>query len=312
MPRLLGTEEWNKAAINRTVSYLLNCAAEAAALSDTFGSTQIQDDRSTRQEGTALFEVRNARMELVTEALALLLVSDNLNDAIRFLADPGWILNGHAMKDNPEGFGTLSTNIRQFVRISLFVTLAGEGQMRATMEELAFSTERGYLGVQWRREAEREFVSVLPVLYAIAVASRSERETIDFLGSQITAAVRNATHIDLMEEPDFQLLGIYATPPLAQPKEVSRQTVFNWIDGLAALWEMERRYAMRVRQMRQDTYHWNAINPTGDLVDWSLLIAEVAALRSGRSPVPLNIEVLPEMRFCQELASAFAQHAPRK
>jgi hypothetical protein len=306
MPRLLGTEEWNQAAIKRTVDYLTACVEEAPALSKVFGSMQVRERPAAHDESTSLFEVRNARMELITDALALLLVSDDLDGALRFLGDPGWILNGHATRKQSEGFGTLNTNIRQFVRLSLFASLAGKGQMRATNEELAFSTEYGYLSLQWRGHTEREFVSVLPVLYSIAVASRSEGEARDFLASLITEAVQTKTHIDLMELPEFQVLGIYATPQIAGKPGIHAETVFNRFDGFVAMWEMERRYALRIRQMRQDTYHWNGLNPAGDLVDWSLLIAEVAALRSERSLFPLNVELLPEMRFCQELASALA------
>lgn len=305
MPRLPGTENWNEEAIRRTVSYLLSCVAEAPALSKVFGSTQVREHTSVREESTSLFEVRNARMELITDALALLLVSNDLNSAVRFLGDPGWILNGHATEEKSKGFGTLKTNIRQFVRLTLFATLARKGQMRLKKRELTFETEYGYLSVHWRREADREFVSVLPVLYSIAVASGSEREAVHFLASRIREAVQTPTHIDLLEQPEFQVLGIYAIPQVARQTGLHAETVFNPFDGFVALREMERRYSLRVRQMRQDRYHWNGLSPAGDLVDWSLLITEVAALRS-RISLFSQIAVSPEMRFCQELASVLA------
>jgi hypothetical protein len=244
-------------------------------------------------------------MELITEALALLLVSDNLKRAILLLGDPGWILSGHATPEKSESLGSFSTNIRQFVRLSLFATLARKGQMHATKEELAFSMEYASLSAQWRSEAEREFVSVLPVLYSIAIASRSGREAY-FLASRIMEAVQNPTHIDLMEQPEFRVLGIYTIPQIGRQTDFRDETLFNPLGGFVALREMERRYALRIRHMRQDTYHWNRLNPDEDLVDWSLLIAEVAALRSG---IPLFLrdnEISPEMRFCQELALALA------
>jgi hypothetical protein len=227
MPRLPGTEDWNEAAIRRTVDYLLNCIEEAPALSDAFGSTQVRAHSSVREQSTSLFEERNARMELITDALALLLVSDDLDRAIRFLGDPGWILTGHATKEKSGRFGTLDTNIRQFVRLSLFAALASKGQMRATKEGLAFSTEYGYLSVQWKRETEREFVAVLPVLYSIAIASRSEREAVDFLAFRIVEALQTPTHIDLMEQPEFQVLGIYAIPHIARQTGLYAPRWFN-------------------------------------------------------------------------------------
>jgi hypothetical protein len=45
----------------------------------------------------------------------------------------------------------------------------------------------------------------------------------------------------------------------------------------------------------------------GDLVDWPLLIAEVAGLRNGFKPfLPDNIEIAAEIRFCWDLATALA------
>jgi hypothetical protein len=273
MPRLLGTEEWDKAAISRTVNYLLGCAEEAFALSRVLGSSGARDRNPAREESTIAHEVLNARMELVTDALALLLVSDELDNAMRFLDDPWWILGGHATVEGSMGFGTVTINIRHFVRLSLFSALGGKGTMRATNEVIGFSTAQGYLNVLWRSEAEREFVSVLPVLYSIAIASRSESETVDFLASLMIEVVQNPTHTDLMEQPEFQVLGIYAIPEIARQTRLHAPRSVNPLDGFVAFQEMERRYALRVRQMRQDTYHWNQLNPTGDLVDWGLLIS---------------------------------------
>jgi hypothetical protein len=305
MPKLVGTEHWNKEAIARTVRYLLNCVREASALGDAFSSTQVRDQTFDRGKSDPLFEARDVRLELITEALALLFVSDDLASAIGLLVDPGWVLTGHATTDKLE---TFDTNIRQFVRLSLFATLAGKGQIRATKEGLAFSSDRVNLSVRWKPEEEREFVSVLPVLYSIAVASRSASEIVNFLGSRIAKTVQTPTHIDLIEQPEFQFLGVYTVPEIPRQTGFEAVTGFHPLGGFVAFREMERRYSLRVRRMKQDEYRWNQLNPTGDLVDWSLLIAEVAALRS-KIPfqlLPRDMEVLPEMRFCQELASALA------
>lgn len=193
--------------------------------------------------------------------------------------------------------------------ISLFTALAGKGQMRATEEELALLVPYGYLSVQWRREAEREFLSVLPVLCSIAVASESESGVLDLLAFRIAEAVRAAIHIDLMDRPEYQVLGIYAIPQIAGQNSFRAETLLNPLDGFFALREMERRYTLKSpsdEARHVSLEYWNEMNPAGDLVDWTLLIAEVAALRSKILRFPPDFEVSPEIRFCHDLASALA------
>jgi hypothetical protein len=304
MPRLPGTENWDRVAIMRTVNYLVNCTEEASVLSNAFSSTQVRAGSTAPRARASKFEVRNARMELITEAISLLLVCDDLQGATRFLNNPNWILSGHSRGAESEHFGNIDTNISQFVRLTLFLSLTGNGQMRASKERFAFSTSNGYLNVLWGRESEREVISVLPVLYFIAVASRSESETLRWLSSLIMEKVETSAHIDLIEKPIFRILGIYTVP--TERMGLHSGVPFNPIDGFRAFREMEWRYASRIRQMREDEYHWKAVNPPGDLIDWSLLIAEVAALRSKVHPFPKDVEDSPEMRFCRDLASSFA------
>ena len=65
----------------------------------------------------------------------------------------------------------------------------------------------------------------------------------------------------------------YRVPALASP-----------IDALIAVQQMESRYEQRLQSYRQDRYHWDLLNTEGDLIDWPLLVAEIAAFRVGIDP----------------------------
>jgi hypothetical protein len=303
MSRLFGTEEWNQAALREKVGYLLDSMSDVDDLARTFTPGVRPEIFGPENERPMNVDARDVRLEQFTEATALLLVSDDVRDARQLFADPGWVLSGHSTGDSPNGFGVVDTNVRQFVRLSLFAALARQGKMRGTGEELSFATERGYLRLSWSGESEREFTSVLPTLYSIAVASKSEPETLYFLADLINGAWERFIDIDLFERPEFQLLGIYGIPEIAKVIGIGAPNPFGPLDGFLALRELERQYTFRIRQMRNDSYHWNRLNPAGDLVDWVLLITEVAALRSGfKLFFPDDALIAPESRFCWDLA----------
>jgi hypothetical protein len=304
MPRLFGTEEWNPRALRETVGYLLESMGDVGDLAGAF-SPRERRRIAQGDERAPYDEIRDVRLEQLTEATALLLVSDDVESAKRLFADPGWVLNGHPTGDDPRGFALVDTNVSQFVRLSLFAALTRRGTMRGSEKGLDFATENGYLRLLWAAAPEREFISVIPTIYSIAVASKSEPETLHFLADLINAALERLTDIDLFERPEFQVLGLYGVPAIANAIGIGSPNTFAVLDGFFALRELERQYALRIRQMRFDTYHWNRLNPTGDLIDWSLLIAEVAALRSDFSPFfPEQVNVAPETRFCWDLAKA--------
>jgi hypothetical protein len=304
MPRLFGTEEWNPLALRETVGYLLESMSDVDALAGVF-SQRERPGGAQGDERRAYDVIRDVRLEQLTEAAALLLVSDDVESARRLFADPAWVLNGHPTGDDPKGFGIVETNVTQFVRLSLFATLARRGTMRGSEQGLDFATQNGYLRLFWPGAPEREFISVLPTIYSIAVASKSEPEILYFLADLISRALAQLTDIDLFERSEFQMLGLYGVPAIAKAIGIGAPNSFAPLDGFFALRELERQYALRIRQMRFDAYHWNRLNPTGDLVDWPLLITEVAALRSNFSPFfAEQVNVAPETRFCWDLAKA--------
>jgi hypothetical protein len=304
MPKLIGTEEWNKELIRHKVSYLLDSITDADELTLAFGPVEralgLVTDRLLDEE------IRDVRLEQFTEAAALLLVSDDLPETKRLFGDLGRVLTGQPNRDNEDGFGEVQTNVRQFVRLSLFATLVRQGQLRGTGEELVFRTKAGSLRLSWAGEPEQELFVVLPTLYAIAVASKSEPSTLFYLADLISTAWDRFGGSDLFERPEFQVLGIYELSRGAEGAGIPVPNLLTGFNGFFALREVERNYASRIRQMREDTYHWSRLNPTGDLVDWVLLITEVAALRSDVRPFfPEDLNLSPEIRFCWDLAKAF-------
>lgn len=123
MPRLVGTEDWNTESVREKVGYLMDSIADADDLARTFtavaGRPESQDDERAWNA-----EVRDLRLEQLTEAIALLFVSDQVEFAKRLSTDPGWVLNGRPSDDRQNVIVVAETNVRQFVRLSLFATLA--------------------------------------------------------------------------------------------------------------------------------------------------------------------------------------------
>ena len=306
MPRLVGTEDWNTESVRERVGYLMNSITDADDLARTFsavtGRPESQDDERAWNA-----EVRDLRLEQLTEAIALLFVSDQVEFAKRLLTDPGWVLNGRASDDRQNVIVAAETNVRQFVRLSLFATLANQGEVRGEGGTLRFETEHHDLRLFWPAEPDTEFIAVLPTLYSIAVASKSRPEILHILSDLIATAQERFGAIDLFERPEYRLLGIYGLPSLDDRFGGDALAQSALFDGVLALRELERRYSTRIRHMERDSYHWNQINSMGDLVDWPLLIAEVAGLRNGFKPFfPDDIEIAPEIRFCWDLAAALA------
>jgi hypothetical protein len=306
MPRLVGTEGWNAESVRERVGYLMDSITDADDLARTFtavaGRPGSQDDEKAWNA-----EVRDLRLERLTEATALLFVSDQVEFAQRLLADPGWVLTGRPSDGSPDVVVAAETNIRQFVRLSLFATLANQGEMRGEGGMLRFETEHYDLRLFWPAESDTEFIAVLPTLYSIAVASKGRREILHILSDLIATAQEHFGAIDLFERPEYRLLGIYGLPSLDNRFGGDSLAQSALFDGVLALRELERRYSARIRQMERDTYHWSQINSTGDLVDWALLIAEVAALRNGFKPFfPEDTDIAQEIRFCWDLARALA------
>ena len=308
MPRLFETEEWNEDLLQAKVRYYLDTMSGVGELAREF--TPIQFVRDFRGEGESRFheDVLDVRLEQFTEAMALLLVSDHVEQAKSFFSDPGWVLNGYPTRNkSPNGFGRVRVNIRQFVGLSMFASLANDGGLVVNESGLEYQTSRGALVLTRIPEVDREFFAVVPTLFSIAVASKLDGQALFYLAGSMAELLGQNEMFGLFDRPETQLLGIYRTFFEGNTVALRTPVIFGELDGFVALRELERRYTNRIREVRRDRHHWVRMNAAGDLVDWVLLVAQVAMLRRDRLPfLPERFPVAPEISFCWDLARALA------
>jgi hypothetical protein len=303
MPRLIGTEGWSEEDISQTRDFLLNCVREASNLSDALGSPPTGLDE--RSGASPILSARRERTELLTELIELLLVTDRVDEAKGYLRDPGWILFGHGMAEAK--FEPVSTDIGEFVRLSLFATLGKNGRMGTNRAGLFFALDEGAFQLPWTWD--QEVHQALPTLLMTALSTGTDQEVIDVLIGQIREVVNIPTDNDILSNPTFDLLGLFG--PGFEASQKSPRIFFDFANspdvqgGLATLLSLERRYARRVEQMRRDSYHWRLLRPGGDLIDWGLLLAQVAMARSGYPPI-LDETVSNEAQFLRSLATELA------
>lgn len=282
MPRLVGTEEWNEDNLRDKVRYYLGSLSSGAELTRVFAPRERAQGVERDDERQFYQDVVNVRLEQFTEAVALLLVSDHTEEALRLLADPGVVLNGYSAGDSPNGYGRVPMNVRQFVGLSLFATLAKHGDMKLGEDGLEYVTKQGLLVLVREAHSEHEFLAVLPTLFYIAVAGKVGGEVLYYISSQFNELSRLYGALGIFDSPEAELLGVYRTFFISEAVGFIAESVFGQLDGFIALRELEKRYTRRIREMRNDRYHWVRMNAPGDLIDWVLLIAQVAMLRRDR------------------------------
>jgi hypothetical protein len=307
MPRLFETEEWSENLLQEKVRYYLDTMRTVDEVAREFRSREPVREFRRADELRFHDEVLDVRLEQFTEAMALLLVSDHIEQAKSFFSAPGWVLNGFPTNDNPNGFGRVTVNIRQFVGLSMFAALAKEGGMVVGESGLEYATSRGTLVLLRDRDTDREFFAVLPTLFSVAMASKLDGGALYYLSGNIAELLGQFGAFGFFERAEAQLLGVYRTFFESDSLDLKTPVLFGQFDGFMALRELERRYTNRIREMRSDRYHWIRMNAAGDLIDWALLIAQVAMLRRGRLPfLPENFPVSAETQFSWDLAQAMA------
>jgi len=307
MPRLPGTEEWDEDIVQGKARYYLDTMASVAEMARLFAPRGRQAAEDETGDLRFHDEVVDVRLEQFTEAIGLLLATDHTEEAVSLFANPTWVLKGKPLSGNPNGFGIVNVNIRQIIGLSLFAALAKEGRLSLGDGGLEYVTAFGTLALIRDLDSEREFFAVLPTLFAIAVASNSTPFAIYDLARNLALMSEQYGNFGYAERPEAQLLGIYRTFLQNDFVEVPIALRFTALDGFVALREFERRYAARIREMRNDRYHWVRMNAPGDLIDWVLLVTQVVMLRRESSPfLPENFAITPEVDFCWNLARALA------
>jgi hypothetical protein len=271
-------------------------------------ATRERAQRSAGNNERQFFEdVIDVRLEQFTEAVALLLVSDHTEEVLPLLGDPAFVLEGHSRHDSTYRFGQVGVNIRQFVGLSLFAALARQGGMHLGETGLEYVTSQGLLVLAGELHSEREFFAVLPTLLFIAIAREIDDNVLYYLSTQMDKLVGQYGTLGLLERPEGQLFEVYRTFFKNNALGLKAAPIFGQLDAFIGLRELERRYTNRIREMRNDRYHWVRMNAPGDLIDWVLLIAQVAMLRRDGLPFLLDgFPVPPEIQFCWDLARTFA------
>ena len=269
MARLRGTEEWSDEDISATVTFFLGCAENATALRQELGPGR---------EAVSIDPQQTSPLEPFTKAVALLLATDRLQDAIDLLHKPARLVDvipyatgNHSLR--------YEVSVAEFTRVAIFSALIERARISVEAEALEIAVDSGDFTLVRTREDRNELLAVLPVLSMCAVALRSELDTLNALTSLISFQEDSPGAFVIRENLEFRALGIFG---LTEKDPLNwRLPNLNPIDAAFAIQQMESRYDRQLQSYRQDRYHWNLMNTEGDLIAWPLLMTEVAAFRAG-------------------------------
>ncbi len=299
MPRLRGTEEWSDEDISATVDFFLGCAQNATSLRQELGPGRKAESVDLHQASP---------LEPFTKAVALLLATDRLQYAIDLLHNPARLVGVSPYATGNRSLG-YEVSVAEFTRVAIFSALVKRAKMSVEDEALEIAVDSGDFTLVRTREERNELLSVLPVLSMCAVALRSEPDTLNALTSLIYFQEDSPVAFLIREGFEFRALGILR---LIQKDPLNwRLPNLNPIDAALAIQQMGSRYDRQLQSYRRDRYHWNLLNTEGDLIDWPLLITEVAAFRAGIDPALQP--PMPETdggSFIRSLALEFTRSRP--
>lgn len=287
MPRLQATEEWSAQDIADTVEFFLGCAENAAALQEELGTP--------RQSKTPRPTPSASPMEPYTKAIAILLATGQTARALELLREPLRIIRPSAERQN-----RYDLSVAEFTRVAIFCALARAGALRVNAEAFEISTESGYFALIRRKEWHYEMLAVLPVLYACAVALRGEPDTINRFADIFLSEEDSPGSFVMRESLEYRALGIFSLNRKVQSLPIPAAS--NPLDAAIVLRQMENRYNLRLQTFQQDQYHWNLLNTEGDLIDWPLLVTELAAFRASIDPGLPFVPDTPGGTFLRALA----------
>ena len=296
MPRLQGTEEWSPQDIADTVGFFLGCAENAVALEEELGPP--------RQSETPRPTPSASPMEPYTKAIAILLATGQTTRALKLLREPLRIIRQPVEPQN-----RYNLSVAEFTRVALFCALTGLGSLRVNAEAFEIATEAGYFALVRRREWHYEVLAVLPVLYACAVALRSEPDTINRLVDIFLSEEDSLGSFVMTESLEYRALGIFSLNRRVHGLPIP--VVSNPLDVFIVLRQMENRYNLRLQIFQEDQYHWGLLNTEGDLIDWPLLVIELAAFRAGIDPGLPFVPDTPGGTFLRSLAFELEERSDR-
>jgi len=141
----------------------------------------------------------------------------------------------------------------------------------------------------------------------LIVAFSGSKENLESLLAKVEYGSRFALVLAAAAtKPEFVVLGLL--PTIYRNEAVRLKFHFlNRRDGFFALREMELRYSTRIDLLRSDAFHWKTLRPRAELIDWSLLVAEIALIRNEvfRSKTRRENRFSSPSYFVQSLAREF-------
>ena len=104
-----------------------------------------------------------------------------------------------------------------------------------------------------------------------------------FSTRNLQAVTETGIAADLLDSPTFGLLGLFSDMLVDRNPQGRLDLPYglNFASGAGTLLSLEQRYVQRIAQMKADVYHWDLLRPSGDLIDWGVLLSMVALARLG-------------------------------
>ncbi len=307
MSPLAGTQEWTSEVVRRRLSFLFQCVTQHRNLSTKLGRPRaLADERiSSIQRQTSLFQEYGLEAQLLVEAAEILLVLGDTSAGIKIVNEVVSRLLPHSETAiNYEYPGTL----QQFVMASVFSALTRRGSLRVTEEGTAISHDGRTAYFNWNSNKEmHELARTLPTLLSVLTFD----DGADYVASFLTRS-QHSRRFGLIlaaaaTQPEFVVLGLL--PAIYRSERMrSNFSRLNRRDGLSALRGLELQYSMRIDLLRSDAFHWRTLRPRAELIDWPLLICQVALVRGGgmKFDIHRQDETLSPTEFSRSLATQFA------
>ena len=307
MTPLTGTEEWDLEVVKRRLFFLRQCVRQHRSLSIRLGRLSSAPDEiiSFIQDRFTTPRIDGLEAQLLAETAEILLTLGDISAGVEILREA---VSRLFSRSNVQAENEYQGTLQQFVIASVFSALTQRSSLRITGEGAVIVYTGGSAFFNWNHRVEvQELVRTLPMLLLIAASNDTAAELGSFLAKGEYNRRFALTLTAAATKPDFVVLGLL---PAVYKNEAARRRFhqLNRRDGFSALRELELGYSTRIDLLRRDTFHWKTLRPRAELIDWPLLIAQVALIRNGamRFKIPRENQTLSPTDFSRSLAMEFA------
>jgi hypothetical protein len=307
MTPLAGTQEWDPDVVKRRLLFLRQCVRHHRDLSIRLGRLSSAPDEiiSFTQNRPALLRNDGLEAQLLAEAAEISLALGDTSTGVEILRE---VVSRLFSRSNAQAANEYDGTLQQFVMASAFSALTQRGSLRMTDKGAVIAYKGGSAFFNWNHRTEvQELVRTLPMLLSIVAFNDAAEDLGSFLAKAEYDRRFELTLTAAATKPDFVVFGLL---PAIYKNEAARRRFhqLNRRDGFSALRELELGYSTRIDLLRRDIFHWKTLRPRAELIDWSLLIAQVALIRNDamRFKIPRENETLPPTEFSRSLAMEFA------